>query len=249
MTKKSCEWAANRSDYVEGILKVCRFYVESPLPCISGVTGADVKKRLRAILAGSIADELSGVRKMTLAAIGLAALAVPVLIGVLNAPAIRAQSAPVATPKFEVVSIKPTGSRGGGSMRPSPGRLTASAPLRVLMEAAYHVQPFQIVGGPEWIRSDQYEIDARATGNPGNAQIFLMLRSLLADRFQLRFHRESREMSVYALLPARGGLKLPPPRDGSCGEGDEGPGSPDAASGPGSHTGTNCGTTPRLHSI
>jgi beta-lactamase regulating signal transducer with metallopeptidase domain len=46
------------SDYVEGILKVCRLYVESPLPCISGVTGADVKKRLRAILVGSIADEL-----------------------------------------------------------------------------------------------------------------------------------------------------------------------------------------------
>jgi uncharacterized protein (TIGR03435 family) len=103
-------------------------------------------------------------------------------------------------------------------MRPSPERLTASAPLRVLMEAAYHVQPFQIVGGPEWIRSDQYEIDARATGNPGHAQLMLMLRSLLEDRFQLRIHRESREMPVYALTPARGGLKLPPPRDGSCAE-------------------------------
>jgi bla regulator protein BlaR1 len=94
------------SDYVEGILKVCRFYVESPLPCISGVTGADVKRRVRAILAGSIADELSAVRKMTLTAIGLAVVAAPILIGVLNAPAIRAQSAPAATPKFEVVSIQ-----------------------------------------------------------------------------------------------------------------------------------------------
>ena len=103
-------------------------------------------------------------------------------------------------------------------MRPWPGRLTASAPLRVLMEAAYHVQPFQIVGGPEWTRSDQYEIDAKATGNPGHAQLMLMLRSLLEDRFQLRIHRESREMPVYALVPARGGLKLPPPRDGSCAE-------------------------------
>ena len=48
------------ADYVEGILKVCRLYTESPLPCVSGVTGADVKKRLRAILAGGIASELSG---------------------------------------------------------------------------------------------------------------------------------------------------------------------------------------------
>ena len=101
-------------------------------------------------------------------------------------------------------------------MRPFPGRLTASAPLGVLMQGAYQVGPFQIVGGPDWVRSEQYEIDAKATGNPGRAQLMLMLRSLLADRFQLRIHRESREMPVYALTPARGGLKLPPPRDGSC---------------------------------
>jgi bla regulator protein BlaR1 len=206
------------ADYVQGILEVCRFYTESPLPCVSGVTGADIKKRLRTILAGGIAHELSGGKKVALAMIALSALAAPILIGMLHAPAIRAQNAPAAPPKFEVASIKPTGSRGGGMMRPMPGRLTATAPLRVLMEAAYHVQPFQIVGGPEWIRSDQYEIDARATGNPGNAQMMFLLQSLLADRFQLRFHRESREMPIYALAPTRGGLKLPPPRDGSCAE-------------------------------
>jgi beta-lactamase regulating signal transducer with metallopeptidase domain len=82
------------TDYVHGILAVCRFYTESLLPCISGVTGADIKKRLRTILAGSIADELSGGRKVILATIGRAVLAVPVLIGMLNAPAVRAQNAP-----------------------------------------------------------------------------------------------------------------------------------------------------------
>ena len=126
------------------------------------------------------------------------------------------QAAPGSAPRFEVASIKPTGGRGGGRMRPFPGRLTATAPLRVLMQAAYHVQPFQIVGGPDWMGSDQYEIDARAAGDPGNAQLFLMLQSLLADRFQLQFHRESREMPIYALAPYRGGIKLPPPRDGNC---------------------------------
>ncbi len=90
---------------------------------------------------------------MALATIGLAALAAPILIGMLKAAAIRAQNAPATKPKFEVASIKPTGSRGGGSMRPWPGRLSASAPLQVLMKAAYHVQDFQIVGGPEWVKS------------------------------------------------------------------------------------------------
>jgi uncharacterized protein (TIGR03435 family) len=84
------------------------------------------------------------------------------------------------------------------------------------MQAAYHVQPFQIAGGPEWVQSDGYAIDAKAEGNATFEQMRPMLQSLLADRFQLRFHRESREMPVYALVPARGGLKLSPPLDGSC---------------------------------
>jgi uncharacterized protein (TIGR03435 family) len=127
-----------------------------------------------------------------------------------------------ARPKFDVASIKPAGSRGLAMMRPMLGRLTANAPLRVLMEAAYRLQPFQIVAGPDWIGSEQYEIDAKAAGNPDRAQMFLMLQSLLEDRFQLQVHRESRELPVYALVAARGGLKLPPPREGGCVE-DTGP--------------------------
>ena len=101
-------------------------------------------------------------------------------------------------------------------MRPMPGRLTARARLWELMQAAYHVQDFQIVGGPAWVKWDSYAVDAKASGNPGHAQMMLMLQSLLEDRFQLRVHRESREMPVYALVPTRGGLKLPSPRDGRC---------------------------------
>jgi len=97
-----------------------------------------------------------------------------------------------------------------------PGRLTARARLWELMQAAYHVQDFQIVGGPEWVKSDVYEVDAKASANPQVAEMLVMLQSLLEDRFQLRIHRESRVMPVYALVPARGGLKLPLPRDGSC---------------------------------
>jgi uncharacterized protein (TIGR03435 family) len=101
-------------------------------------------------------------------------------------------------------------------MRSLPGRIVANASLRVLVQSAFGLQPFQIVGGPEWIGTEQYEVDAKATGNPENAQMLLMLQSLLADRFQLRVHRDSREMPVYALMNARGGAKLPSPRNGSC---------------------------------
>ena len=101
-------------------------------------------------------------------------------------------------------------------VRPLPGRLTASAPVRLLMQNAYTVQPFQIVGGPAWIDSERYALEAKADGNASRAEIFLMLQSLLEDRFQLKIHRETRELPVYTLVPARSGLKLPPPKEGSC---------------------------------
>src|SRR6185312_15394318 len=89
------------ADYVGGILQVCRLYKESPLPCVSGVSGADVKKRLRAILTGTIAREWTAKQKIALATAGLTVFAVPVMIG-------------AATPRFEAASVKlsPPGDRG-----------------------------------------------------------------------------------------------------------------------------------------
>jgi uncharacterized protein (TIGR03435 family) len=143
-----------------------------------------------------------------------AAVATATALVAITAVAVLGQT---ARPQFEVASVKPTGDRGGRlTMRPMPGRITASGPLRVLMQAAYGLEPFQILGAPEWVEWDGYEIDAKAAGNPGRAQMFLMLQSLLENRFQLRVHRESREMPVYALEPARGGLRLPPPKDVNC---------------------------------
>ncbi|HLK63541.1 MAG TPA: M56 family metallopeptidase [Bryobacteraceae bacterium] len=219
------------ADYVQGILKVCRFYMESPLPCISGVTGADVKKRLRAILAGCIAHELSGAKKMTLVSIGVATLAAPVLVGLLT-PGIAAQDAPAATPKFEVVSIKPCQYQQevGGMYPPrinsSPGRLgTGCYPLLDehglgLIANAYRSTADRftpINGGPSWIHAAFYEINAKAEGNP-SARMMMgpMMRVLLEDRFQLKVHRQTGEGPVYFLTVARGGLKLHAFTEGSC---------------------------------
>ncbi|HEV2446356.1 MAG TPA: M56 family metallopeptidase, partial [Candidatus Sulfopaludibacter sp.] len=93
---------------------------------------------------------------------------------------------PADRPRFEVASVKPAADRGGSSVRPLPGRLTTDAPLRLIMENAYAVQSFQVVGGPDWVDSEHYAIEAKAAGNPSHAQIFLMLQALLEDRFQLK---------------------------------------------------------------
>jgi uncharacterized protein (TIGR03435 family) len=102
------------------------------------------------------------------------------------------------------------------NVRPLPGRLTADASLQILMQYAYGVQPFQVVGAPGWMQSERYQIEAKADGSTNRDQMFLMLQSLLENRFQLKTHRETRELSVYALVAARSGLKLPPPREGGC---------------------------------
>ena len=123
---------------------------------------------------------------------------------------------PVARPKFEVASVKPSTEQRFKMVRPLPGRLTADAPVQLLMQNAYGVQPFQIAGGPDWINSEHYQIEAKADGKASRDQILLMLRALLEDRFQLKIHRETRQLPVYALSPAKSGLKLTPPQEGSC---------------------------------
>jgi uncharacterized protein (TIGR03435 family) len=123
---------------------------------------------------------------------------------------------PVPRPRFDVASVKPALPQGIMVVRPLPGRLTANATLQMLMQNAYAVQAFQIVGGPAWIDADRFEIDANADGNTTRDQMFLMLQSLLEERYQLTFHREMRDLPVYALVAAKAGLKLPSPQNGAC---------------------------------
>jgi uncharacterized protein (TIGR03435 family) len=102
------------------------------------------------------------------------------------------------------------------SVRPLPGRLTADATLQVLMQYAYGAQPFQLVGGPNWLATDRYEIEAKADVSANRDQIVLMLQSLLEDRFHLKTHREMKELPVFKLAVHKGGLQLPPPKAGGC---------------------------------
>jgi bla regulator protein blaR1 len=82
--------------YAEAILNVCKLYVESPLACVSGVTGSDLKKRIEAIMTNRLTFRLNFAKKMTLAVAGTAAFAVPIVVGTMNAPRLGAQSPPAA---------------------------------------------------------------------------------------------------------------------------------------------------------
>ena len=123
-------------------------------------------------------------------------------------------------PAFQAASIKPNTElrpRGMGVRMNPGGRLTTqNAPVRLLIQNAYSLQAFQIVGGPAWIDSDGYDIEAKPEGSANRAQVMLMLQTLLAERFKLAVHRETRELPVYALTAQKDGLKLPPATEGTC---------------------------------
>src|ERR1700674_1190112 len=93
--------------YAETILKVCEFYLDSPLTCMSGITGSDLKKRMERIMKNHVGENLKIRKKLLLATAGMAALALPVMVGVMTAPRLRAQSSPATTdrPLSDVASV------------------------------------------------------------------------------------------------------------------------------------------------
>jgi len=122
-------------------------------------------------------------------------------------------------PKFEIASIKLNNDGGRGmTIRPSPGgRLNVeNITVRQLIRIAYGVLDSQISGGPGWIDSDHFDISAKAENNATFEEMRPMLQSLLAERFKLATERKTKELPVYDLVAAKGGIKFAPSKPGSC---------------------------------
>ena len=165
-------------------------------------------------------DTLSSRETLVLLA-GVLALAVPVAISAVGAPAPQAppQTAITSAPKFDVASVKQNksgDSRMGIGLQPG-GRFSATnATVRNLVRFAYQLQDFQLVGGPDWLNSERFNILAQAgsdvpPGQPGTiGPVQLMLRALLAERFGLIVRPDTRTMPIYALVVARPDGKLGP---------------------------------------
>lgn len=123
----------------------------------------------------------------------------------LSACAALAQNQPTRPP-FEVASVKLVeqgrsrlGSLRGGPGTNSPGQLSGTASLKTLLMRAYELKNYQI-SGPSWMDSQRYEIVAKVPADASKGQVSLMLQSLIAERFHLVAHRESRELPIFALV-------------------------------------------------
>jgi uncharacterized protein (TIGR03435 family) len=118
-----------------------------------------------------------------------------------------------ATPKFEVASVKAASPDSKFMViHPTPGgRLNiTNLTVKDMIGSAWSVQPFQISGGPAWMDSVRYDVSAKAEGAAKIPELMQMLRSLLADRFQLVIHRETKELPIFGLVLARKDGELGP---------------------------------------
>jgi len=216
----ACDQAAmtagsDPKSYAEGILRTCEFYSESPLACLSGVTGSDLKKRIAAIVRGHDGEAVGFTRRAIIAAAAVAAIALPIMLGVLQAPMLLAQAPAVApVSSFEVASVKRNTS---GEERASFGSrgsqlVVTNNTLFNIIRNAWGIQGNQILGGPDWVRSDsvRFDITAKVPDGTRPDQMLLMMQALLADRFRLKVHRETKEVPIFALVMARQDRKLGP---------------------------------------
>ena len=122
--------------------------------------------------------------------------------------AILAVSNLASQPAFEAVSVR-RGVSPGMSEQIDPGRLVMTGlTLRALIQEAYSVPGFQTAGGPGWVDTDTFDIQAIAAGSNSREQLLEMLQTVLADRFGLVLHRETRALSGYSLTAERSGTKL-----------------------------------------
>jgi uncharacterized protein (TIGR03435 family) len=160
-------------------------------------------------------------RRLLFLVAGLMAVGVPSGLGQAGAASSGAASpgatADVKLPAFDVVSVKPNKSTSGmiRIMFKPDGYAASNVSLKMLIQGAYGIREDLISGAPNWADSARYDIDAKVAGSDVDAlknltpeQRRSILQPLLADRFKLKTHTETKQLPVYELVLAKGGSKL-----------------------------------------
>lgn len=223
------EMGSERRVYAESILKICEFCVGFPLNCVSGVTSANLRKRIAHIMTEGVMRKIGFSKKALLCAAGLTSVIAPLTFGLLNATRSQAQSQGQSTNTgtavlaYENASIElnkegteslKTGN--GGVIRQwlmiKPGEFTATnASLQDLLRVAFGVKDFQIAGVPDEFNGRLFDVDAKASKsatdqiqklskNQMGLQEQLMAQAFLETNLHLKFHRQTQDQRSYGLV-------------------------------------------------
>jgi uncharacterized protein (TIGR03435 family) len=175
-----------------------------PEPALAA-NGGELLARIRRLL-GEEPDASRSVGR-------IAAMALALLIA--GVPALLSQE---GKPSFEAATIKPNTSGDTSNyfrmMGVSPSM--TNQPLKNMILWAYRIKDFQLAGGPGWMGTDKWDLQAKTKEGAAGEQMQLMVQSLLQERFKLALHREIKELPIYNLTVAKGGLKIQPIKEGSC---------------------------------
>ena len=218
------ESGGDRTVYAESILKICEFCVGSPMTCVSGVTGADLKKRIFHIMTEDITRNLDFSKKLLLAFAGLLALATPIAFGLLHPTQTHAKSRPQSsaanTIVYDTISIKPSApTETNREFLFGLGTFSATMTVRELIAAIYEVDDAQISGGPSWLTSEKFDVHGsmsqstldklNALPEPQrNLERKHMLQALLTDHFHLQLQHQNEDLPIYSLVVAENAPKL-----------------------------------------
>jgi bla regulator protein blaR1 len=224
------ELGVDRNVYAEGILKICKYCVESPVNCVSGVTGADLKKRISHIVNQSEPHSLDFSRKLLISLSALLMLVVPVAFGLTKARQTHAQSQSRSlepgSPAYAEASVElnkagtealKTGGIVATRTELHTGTLTTeNVSLLALVRLAYGVEDYQVEGFPEWLSSNLYDVNAKAEksvideiqkldADQRQLQNQRMLQALLKDRFKLSLRHVTKNLPIYSLVVVEAG--------------------------------------------
>lgn len=211
--------------YAQAILTTCRFYTESRFAAVAGISGAGLRRRLEDIVMKQVGRQTPPLLRATLTAAAAVAVVAPLTMGMLTTT-LRAQSGnsfvglqTSMERKFDVASIKVNRSADRDWLLGAPrqgSETIRNLELRKIVASSFRIQD-KMVFGPEWMDTIRYDIQARGANTANNPEVWEMMRSLLAERFKLRYHLETREIPAYVVV-TRGGHKLVKGEDGQCAE-------------------------------
>jgi uncharacterized protein (TIGR03435 family) len=221
--EKSCDDAVLRRSegtvYADQLVTIARrLLMAAKTPLLAMANRSDLAARVAAVLDSRQPRGRAGAFALTLACAAAAVLVITMSpLRMVAAPhSGSAQSAPLslptaATPQFDVASVKLVDGNVRGShshTHSDPERLAMVSTLHRFIIQAYGITNGQLGAEPDWFKTRLYSIDAVTSAPTGEAQMMLMLRGLLADRFQLKLRQEDRDLPIYALEVSAGGPKF-----------------------------------------
>lgn len=214
--------------YAEAILEVCKYCIQWPLPCTAGVTGTgnfSLRKRVEYIVSHAKCKQLTPIHRVTLFLASGLVIAVPVVAGLMGVRSLNPQlsenanAKPARNLEFEVASIRPTpASDASGFIHSDPagGLRARGLTVKLLIQNAYDLKSFQVIGLPSWAETVRYDISAKAEDplstppDERKPRLEGRMRSLLTERFKLAAHESTKDVPIYELVVGKNGKKLKP---------------------------------------